>query len=321
MQVQDKTDRADAIFVGIDVSKDRLDVCLHPTAERFAVTNDAPGRRALLRRLRPHAIVLVAMEPTAKYHRAAHRHLHEAGLPVALVNPLRARRFAEALRQLAKTDRLDAAVLALFAERMRPAPTTPPSPYQQLLAELVGARTAAIAERVALANRRKAATSPFLRRTLATRLCGINRHLAALDKEIAATIATDPVIARRAALLRSIPGIGPVAATALIAQLGEIGRLSAKQAAALVGLAPIARDSGQAYGQRHIRGGRSSLRNTMYMAALVASRHNPDLSRFYQRLRDHGKAPKLALVAVARKLVVLANRIVAQNRPWLVETA
>lgn len=315
MQEQDKTD-AGAVWVGVDVSKDRLDVCVNPSGERFAVANDATGRRCLARRLARLPIALVAMEPTAKYHRAAHRHLHAAGLPVTLVNPLRARRFAEALGRLAKTDRLDAAVLALFAERLTPDPTTPPDPAQELLAELAGARTAAIAERVALDNRRQAAASAFLRRALASRLRGLDRHIASLDKQIAAAIAADPVTARRAGILRSIPGIGPVAATALLAQLGEIGQLTAKQAAALAGLAPIARDSGASSGQRRIAGGRAQLRKALYMSALVASRRNPDLSRFYQHLRQQGKAAKLALTAVARKLVVLANRLVADNRTW-----
>ena len=315
MQEQDKTDRT-AAWVGIDVSKDRLDVCLNPSGERFAVANDPAGRRCLARRLGRRAVALVVMEPTAKYHRAAHRQLHAAGFAVALVNPLRARRFAEALGQLAKTDRLDAAMLALLAERLAPHPATPPDPAREALAELAGARTAAIAERTALDNRRQAAITPFLRRALAARRAGLDRHIARLDDHIAQAIAADPVTARRAAILRSIPGIGPVAATALLAQLAEIGQLTAKQAAALAGLAPIARDSGHSHGQRHIRGGRGQLRNALYMAALVASRRNPDLSRFYQRLRAQGKAAKLALTAVARKLVVLANRLVAQNRTW-----
>lgn len=322
MQDKAATDRTTpAVYVGIDVCKDHLDVCLRPRGERFRVANDRSGHRLLARRLSSHTVALVAMEPTAKYHRGAHRHLVARGFAVALVNPLRARLFAEACGRLAKTDAIDAATLALLAERLTPGPTLPPDHAQELLAELAGARAAAVAERVALDNRRQAAASPFLRRALAARLRGLDRHIATLDKQIAAAIAADPATARRAHILRSIPGIGPVAATTLLAQLAEIGQLTAKQAAALAGLAPTARDSGQAHRQRHIRGGRSQLRRALYMAALTASRRNPDLSRFYQRLRDQGKAAKLALTAVARKLVILANRLVAENRTWQPQTA
>lgn len=306
-----------AVYVGIDVCKAHLDVCLGTTGERFRVDNDKPGRRTLLRRLGEHEVALVAMEPTSKYHRALHRQLHDAGIAVALVNPLRARLFAEACGRLAKTDTIDAAILALLAERMTPAVTPPPSPDEEALAELVSARRAAVAERIALANRRGTAVSAFLRRELATRLRSLERHIARLEARIEAAIAQDPATARRAAILRSIPGVGPVATVALLSELREIGTLGAKQAGALAGLAPFARDSGPIQSPRRIRGGRSNLRSTLYMAALVASQRNPDLKRFYQSLRARGKPAKIALTAVARKLVVLANRLIAENRTWM----
>jgi transposase len=284
--------------------------------ERFAVGNDAVGRRQLVRRLRQLKIALVAIEPTGTFHRALHRHLHAAGLATALVDPLRARRFAQAIGQLAKNDRIDAAMLALMAERLSPAPTAPPDPAQEHLAELATARTAAIAEQVALDNRRAATTDPWLRRTLGCRSRGIVRHIARLDRQIETAIAQAPAIARRAAVLRSIPGVGPVTALALLAYLRELGQLTAKQVAAMAGLAPIARDSGTSSGQRRIRGGRAALRQALYMSALVASRYNPNLAETYRRLRNAGKPPKVALVAIARKLAILANRLVAENRTW-----
>jgi len=317
MQGKVTTEETASVYVGVDVCKDHLDVCLHPLGERFRVGNDRDGRRALVRRLGRHKVALVAMEPTSKYHRSAHRQLATAGFAVALVNPLRARLFAEACGRLAKTDAIDAAMLALMAERLAPAPTAPPTLAEEQLEELASARSSAIAERVALDNRRSMASAPFLRRELAARLRSLDRHIARLEREIDIAIAADPATARRAEILRSIPGVGPVTTIAFLAWMREIGQLNAKQAAALAGLAPVAHDSGPARGKRRIRGGRGALRTTLYMAALVASQRNPDLKRFYQQLKSRGKPPKLALTAVARKLVILANRLVSENRTWM----
>jgi transposase len=305
-----------AVYVGIDVCKERLDIYLHPLGEHFCVANDAGGWRRLLRRLDRHRTERVVMEPTSKYHRAAHRHLNAAGVGVALVNPHRARLFARACGQLAKTDRIDARILALAGERLEPAASAPPTAEEEALEELAGARGAAVAERSAIANRLRTTTCAFLRRELASRLRSLDRHLDRLEARTAAMIAANARLARQAAIIRSIPGMGPVNVLAILTGLREIGRLTGKEAAALAGLAPVADDSGPRQGQRRIRGGRAALRKALYMAAVAASRCNPELKTFYQRLRARGKSAKAALVAVARKLIVLANTLVSDNRTW-----
>jgi transposase len=304
------------VYGGIDVCKERLDVYLHPLGEHFCVANDAGGWRRLLRRLGRCRVERVVMEPTSKYHRAAHRHLDAAGLAVALINPHRARLFAQACGQLAKTDRIDARILALAGERLDPAPATAPTAEEEALEELAGARGAAVAERTAVTNRLRTTTSAFLRRELGNRLRSLGRHIERLEGRIAAMIAANARLARHAAIIRSIPGMGPVNVLAILTGLKEIGRLTGKQAAALAGLAPVANDSGPRHGQRRIRGGRATLRKALYMAAVAASRCNLELKTFYQRLRARGKSAKAALIAVARKLIVLANTLVSENRPW-----
>lgn len=316
MQGKVHDDAMAAVYAGIDVSKERLDVYLHPLGERFSVANEAGGRRALVRRLARHGVELVVMEPTSKYHRPAHRHLHSVGLAVALINPHRARLFAQAFGKLAKTDRIDALILALAGERLQPDRSAPPSADEEALEELARARSSALAERTALANRLGTTGLAFLRRELAARLRSLDGHVKRIETKIAAMIAADPAMARQAAIIRSIPGMGPVNVLAILTGLREIGRVDDKQAAALAGLAPFADDSGPRQGQRRIRGGRADLRKALYMAALAAIRCNPDLKRFYQRLRASGKSAKQALIAVARKLVVLANTLVTQNRCW-----
>ena len=304
------------IYVGIDVCKERLDVYLHPLGERFSVANDAGGWRRLLRRLAKHEIELVVMEPTSKYHRAAHRHLAGVGIAVALINPHRARLFAQACGQIAKTDQIDARLLALVGERLRPDRTMPLTADEEALEELAGARSAALVERTALTNRLGTTNLAFVRRELERRLLSLDRHVSRLETRIEAMIAADAVLARQAAIIRSIPGMGPVNVLAILTGLREIGRINGKEATALAGLAPFADDSGPRQGQRRIRGGRGNLRKALYMAAVSASRCNPELRAFYQRLRANGKSAKLALIAVARKLIVLANTLVTEDRTW-----
>lgn len=316
MQGKAETPPVTAIHVGIDVSKSHLDACFHPLGAHMRVSNDTDGHRRLAERLAGFDVQLVLMEPTSIYHRGIHRRLHGEGLPVALINPLRARLFAKAEGTLAKTDAIDAATLARMAESLKPAPVPPPSKQQEALQELVSARRAAVAERIALGNRREAAGDAFLKRELAARLRSLARHIERLETRIKALVQADPLIARRDRILRSIPGIGPVTAQTLHAQLHELGNITARQVAALAGLAPFARDSGTIHGKRRILGGRSDLRAALYMAALVASRRNPDMQRFYKTLVARGKAAKIALTAVARKLVILANTLVSQNREW-----
>jgi len=308
---------AQPVYVGIDVCKDYLDAYLHPLTDRWRVANDRDGIRQLKRRLRGHEVTLVVMEATATYHRLAHRSLSQSGLAVAVVNPLRARLFAQANGTLAKTDRVDAKMLAILGQALGPQARPPAPETIEVLQELVHARNAATAERTALANRRAASQAAFLRKELRGRLKSLEGHIERLETEIAARIAADPALARRCEILLSIPGVGPGVAANLLADLAELGLLNRHAIATLAGVAPFADDSGEATGQRHIRGGRASPRRALYWAALSASRYNPDLSAFYKRLRESGKKPKLALTAVMRKLVILANTLLKENSLWV----
>ena len=304
------------VYVGVDVCKEWLDVYVHPCGRRLRVANDRFGLRRLKRELAGLAVARVVMEATAKYHRAAQRSLHAAGFAVAVVDPLRARLFAKACGLLAKTDRIDARLLALMGAVLEPAETPPPPAAMEALQELVNARTAATSERTALTNRREAAQTAFLRAELGRRLTAVKGHVERLDAEIERRIHADPGLARRYAILLSIPGVGPVTAAVMVTGLTELGACSGKQAAMLAGVAPLACESGQRIGQRAIKGGRIGVRNAAYMAALSASTHNPDLKIFAKRLRQAGKPAKVVLVAVMRKLIVLANTLITQNRLW-----
>ena len=316
-QIQPEARSAQVVYVGIDVCKDRLDVHLHPLGRRLSVANGRDGIKRLRRELARHQVALVVMEATAKYHRLAHRALSQSGFAVAVVNPLRARLFAEALGTRAKTDRVDARMLALLGEALAPQARPPAPEAIETLQELVHARHAASAERTALANRLGASQSAFLKRELARRLKCLDGHIERLATQIARHIADDAALARRNAILLSIPGVGPAVAAALIADLPELGRLGRHAIACLAGLAPFADDSGDAQAPRHIKGGRAQPRRALYWAALAAARYNPDLAIFYKRLRDNGKKPKVALTAVMRKIAVLANTLLREDRLWL----
>jgi transposase len=261
-------------------------------------------------------VALVVMEATAKYHRLAHRSLSQSGFAVAVVNPLRAHLFAEVLGQHAKTDRIDAQVLAMLGAALGPEARPPAPETVEILQELVHARSAATADRTALTNRLGASQTAFLKRELKRQLANLERHIDRLRARIEALIAADPALARRQAILLSLPGVGPAVAAALLADMPELGSLDRHAAACLAGLAPFARESGEAAGTRHIKGGRSHPRRALYWAALSAARHNPDLAHFYRRLRNNEKKPKVALTAVMRKLVVLANTLLKENRTW-----
>lgn len=303
-------------YAGVDVCKDWLDVHVHPLGESRRFANDAGGVAILKRLCRKHGVAKIVMEATGKYHRLAHRTLSAAGFSVAVVNPLRARLFAEANGTLAKTDRIDARMLALMAEKLDPRATEPAPEAVEELQELVRARDAAVAERTALMNRRGEAKIAALQAELDRLIEAMREHIDRLEKEIDRRIKADATLKHRRALLMSIPGVGPVAAAAMLADLDELGACSNKAAVMLVGLAPIARESGQTNAKRHIRGGRGSLRAALYMPALAARTHNPPLKQFYERLVAAGKEAKVALTAVMRKLVVIANTLIRENRPW-----
>ena len=275
----------------------------------------------LKRELKRFSVDLVVFEATGKWHRALHRSLHAEGFAAAVVDPYLVRMFAKANRILAKTDPLDARVLAMFAAVMDPDQRPPAAQALETLQELVRARLSAVTELTALKNQRAAAQSTFLRRHLQRRTSRMVKDIESLEAEIIDRIASDPALARRSQILLSIPGIGPVSAALLVACVPELGTASDKdkQIALLTGLAPIPDDSGERRGQRRIKGGRQSVRNVLYLAALSAARHNPALRDFYRRLRDNGKLPKVALIAVARKLVVLANALINGNRTWTLQ--
>lgn len=304
------------VYVGVDVCKDWLDVYFHPIGKTLRLPNNRDGLKRLKRACEGLAIARVVMEATGKYHRQAHRGLHAAALPVAVVNPLRSRLFAEAFGALAKTDRIDARMLALFGERLDPAVTPPVSEATEELQELVRARQAAVADRTALSNQRGEARTAFLRAEIARRIASAERHIARLDEEIARRIEANEALTTRYRILLSIKGVGPVTAVTLLACIAELGACSKKGAAMLTGLAPLACDSGDKSEQRRIRGGRPHVRTALYMAAVSAARANPDLAAFYKRLREKGKAAKVAITAVMRKLVVIANALIKENRHW-----
>ncbi len=318
MQGQKSPERSaqPGVYVGIDVCKDWLDVYLHPIGQAFRVSNAPEGLKTLKRRIAAIPVELIVMEATGKFHRQAHRTLHAAGLAVAVVNPLRARLFAEAIGQLAKTDRLDARVLALMAQTLEPSAIAPAPEALEALQELARARSAAKAEETALSNRRGASQTAFLKAELGRRLKVLAGHIERLDAEIERRLGADAALKRRYDILITIPGVGPVAALALVIGLPELGACSAKAAALLAGLAPLARDSGAKAGERHIWGGRAFVRTGLYFAAVSAATHNPQLRDDYNRLRDAGKKAKVAITAIMRKLVVLANVLIKEDRPW-----
>ena len=302
---------------GIDVSKSWLDVHVLPAGELLRVSNTADGIRQLKRWLFRRLPKLVAVEATGKWHRALCRSLHASQIAVALTDPYRVRQFAKAQGIFAKTDRLDARVLAQFAAVMAPA-VRPPAPQAlEALKEMVTARDSAVAEQTALKNQFAAAESAFLKRQLTSRIKQLCVHITATRREILKRIKADEGLAKRYAILTSVPGFGPIVAQTLIACMAQLGTVNNKQAGALAGLAPVADDSGQRHGVRSIWGGRAIVRKILYLAAVSASRCNADMKACYERLITNGKPPKVALIAIARKLLVLANTLMAQNRTWL----
>lgn len=303
-------------FLGIDVSRDYLDIFIHPLNKKHRCSNDKSGIRKLIRCCAGFEVQLIALEATGKYHRLAHQMLHEAGFNVAVVNPYRSRKFADALGQLAKTDTIDAEVLARFAELINPPVTLPPSEHQKALRELNVARRQVLDE-VGILGRQLLTTDHSLSaRQIKARIKMCERHQGVLEKEIRQLIETRQELKHRFDILTSIPGVGVVTATTLLTDLDELGQVNCREIAALAGLAPMNRDSGARRGVRTIRGGRQHVRNMLYMCAVCLSRMKGLMGNFYRKLVEQGKNKKVALIAVARKLVILANTLIAENRPW-----
>ena len=303
-------------FIGIDVAKDRLDVHIRPSGEAFAVARDSEGLVALgarLGELRPGLVVLEATGGFEKFVAAA---LVGARLPVAVVNPRQIRDFARALGKLAKTDAIDAGVIALFAERVRPEARPVPDAQAEALGELVVRRRQLVEMMAAERNRKLQLTQRRLIKGVERLLAVLQKELSAIEQEIDDAVRGTPAWCANDDLLQSVPGIGNTTARTLIAELPELGSLDRKKIAALVGVAPMNRDSGMMRGRRSIRGGRASVRTALYMAALSATRCNQQIAIFYQRLRAAGKPAKAALTACMRKLLTILNAILRDQRPW-----
>jgi transposase len=300
------------MFAGIDVSKDRLEVHLRPSGEAFAAARDGPGVEALVARLRDHAPVLVVLEATGGFEAM----VAAAALPLAVVNPAQIRAFARAAGRLAKTDRLDAEAIARFAEAIRPEPRPVPDAEAAALAELV-ARRRQIVEMIGMeSNRRRQARNPRVLRGIERTLAALQGALSELDGEIEDNVRGTPAWREAEDLLTTVPGVGPITARTLIAELPELGTIDRRRIAALVGVAPLNRDSGASRGRRAIAGGRTGVRNTLYMAALTAVRWNPAVRAAYERLRSRDAPPKAALVAAMRKLLTVLNAMLRSKTPW-----
>lgn len=301
--------------IGVDISKDHLDAhrMSDGASRRFA--NDRAGHRAFTGWLGQPDMRIV-YEPTGPYHRTIERRLAAAGFALVKVNPRQARRFAEATGRLAKTDRLDAAMLARMAALLDLDARPVRSPILNDLKDLHMAREALVRNRTAARNRAKTLTLAILKRHNAEQLRQIKRQMAAIEKEIMALIEAVPELSRRFDILVSIPGVSAITAFALLIEMPELGTLGQGQAASLAGLAPVARQSGNWTGRAFIRGGRANVRQALYMPALVAMRFNPDLKAKYDQLKAAGKASKLAITAIMRKLVVLANALLRDGRKW-----
>lgn len=306
----------DLAIVGIDVSKDRLDVHVLPAGEAFAVARNGEGIAALVERLgalHPH---LVAIEATGGFETIVAAGLGGAGLPVVVVNPAQVRAFAQALGRRAKTDPIDAAVIARFVAATRPEPRTLPDEAVRLLADLV-ARRRQIVQMIAAERQRDKRPAPKrVKRSIARLIAALEKELAELDGEIDSQVRGTPAWRASEDLLRSVPGVGPVVARTLLGELPELGRLDRREIAALAGLAPWTRQSGTWKGKSFIGGGRTAVRTVLFTAALVASRYNPPLKAFRDRLVAAGKPKMVALIAVARKLLTILNAILRDQTPW-----
>ena len=304
------------LFVGIDVSKDRLEVYVRPTGERLTVASDEAGITQLLGRLQVLQPSVIVLEATGGYEARVAAALAHAGLPVAVVNPRQVRDFARATGQLAKSDGLDAAVLAHFGEAVSPPVRPLPNAQAQALAELVTRRRQLVEMLTAELNRQQQARQRLVQTRLQRHVTWLRAAIAELEEDITRLIRSSPVWREKENVLTSAPGIGDVTAHALIAELPELGRLSRRRIASLAGRAPFIRESGRWKGRRMIRGGRAHVRRALYMATVVAIRYNPPIGDFYRRLIGAGRPKKLALIAAMRKLLTVLNAMLRDSRKW-----
>lgn len=304
-----------SLFVGIDVAKHRLDIALRPSGETWDVRNDDAGITALVARLQVLKPTLIVLEATGGLEIAAASALTAAGLPCAVLNPRQVRDFAKATGHLAKTDRLDAAVLAHFAETVRPTPRPMPDAAARELRALVSRRRQLVEMVTAETNRLQSA-GPSVRPDIHAHISWLQSRVSRLHKELTAAMEASPSWRVNEQLLRGVKGVGPVLSLTLLADLPELGRLNRKQIAALVGVAPLNRDSGTLRGKRTVWGGRAQVRAVLYMGTLAATRHNPVIKAFYTRLLAAGKLKKVALTACMRKLLTMLNAMIKHQTPW-----
>lgn len=303
-------------FIGVDVCKSYLDVSVRPSGERFRCANDETGIAALVERLAVLTSVRIVLEATGGYEVPLACAMAAAALPVVVVNPRQVRDFAKATGRLAKTDALDADILARFGEVVRPDVRTIPDAAAQELAALIQRRHQIVGMLTAEKNR-LACARQSVRKSLKANITWLEKQLAGIETELSSAIRNSPVWREKDDLLKSAPGVGPVLASTLLTSLPELGRLNRKQIAALVGVAPMNRDSGTLRGKRTVWGGRSQVRAVLYMGALVAMRHNPAIREFYKRLRAVGKTGKVALTACMRKLLTILNAMLKHQTPWV----
>lgn len=303
------------VFVGIDVSKATLDVGVLPPKSFETVPNDEAGCRGLAERLKTFSPTLIVLEATGGYETLAVATLAAAGLPVVVVNPRHVRDFAMATGTLAKTDRLDARMLAQFAQQVRPV-VRPLKDAQSRELDALFTRRRQIVDMLTMERNRLGLAAAPVRQDLKAHIHWLTKRLKDVDGELQALIQHSPVWREKDDLLQSAPGVGPVAAVALLAQLPELGTLNRRQIGALVGIVPFNNDSGKFKGQRHVWGGRAVVRAVLYMATLAAIRCNPSIKAFYQRLRAAGKKPKVAIVACMRKLLTILNAMLKTKTPW-----
>ena len=311
----------DAIVVGIDVSKDRLDVAVRPSGEVFAVARDADGIDGLIARIAPLCPTAVAVEATGGYETVVAASLAAAGLAVVVVNPAQVRGFARALGQRAKTDPIDARIIAHFVEATKPEIRPLADAETRMLADLVARRRQIVQLIVAERQRQRRLPDKRLQKSIARLLAALQKELSSLETDIDDAVRGSPAWRDKEDLLASVPGIGKIIARTLLAELPELGALDRRKIAALVGLAPWTRQSGQWKGKSFIGGGRADVRAALFTGAMVAARYNPDLKVFRDKLVQAGKPKLVALVATARKLLTILNAIVRDQKPWRQQTA
>jgi len=310
------SDVSDRSIVGVDVSKARLDLAVRPSGESWSVDNDEAGIKLLVKRLKPYPGALVVMEATGGFEHAVAAAVSAAGFEAAIVNPRQVRDFGRAVGQLAKTDTIDAGLLALFGERVKPEPRPLADEDLQVLQALMARHRQLIEMLTMEKNRLSMARATTVQHSLKRHIEWLEKQLRDVDRELGDAIKQSPIWRAKEDLLKSVPGVGRVTSTTCVAHLPELGLLNRKQIAALVGVAPFAHDSGSYRGRRVIWGGRATVRSALYMATLVATRHNPVIREFYTRLIQAGKPRKVALVACMRKLLTILNAMVRNNTHW-----